>query len=77
MPNEKMLSCYTCGQREPHRQPRDDQERNHIRSLKQLKPHAFVDDYWICVTTDRDCRNIRYAWVDNPFHPPEKMPEPE
>ncbi|TLS42432.1 hypothetical protein FE633_31125 [Streptomyces montanus] len=78
MPREMTYRCYTCGTYEPHRQPRDDRERNVIRKLaKKRKGNAFVDDYWICVSRDRDCRNIRYAYDDNPFDPPVKMPEPE
>ncbi|MEV7138316.1 hypothetical protein [Streptomyces tauricus] len=73
-----IFPCYTCGTDEPHRQPKDDRERNVIRKLAgKQKDNAFVDDYWICVTTDRDCRNIRYAYVAKPFDPPRKMPNPE
>ncbi|MGP4051753.1 hypothetical protein [Streptomyces sp. 2A115] len=79
MPKEKLYPCYTCPTTEwqPHRRPKDDRERNVIRKLAKKKDNAYVDDYWICVTPDRDCRNIRYAYKDNPFDPPVKMPEPE
>ncbi|MCX4700707.1 hypothetical protein OG252_32545 [Streptomyces sp. NBC_01352] len=77
MPKEKMLPCHTCGTYQPHRQPKDDRERQVIRTLKQLKPHTYVEDYWICVSDERDCRNIRHRWNVKPLDPPEKMPEPE
>ncbi|MFD5570906.1 hypothetical protein [Streptomyces cadmiisoli] len=78
MPREMTYYCHTCGSDQPHRQPRDDRERDVIRELaKKQKPNAFVDDYWICVSAERDCRNIRYAWSTKPFEAPHKMPEPE
>ncbi|MEU2739329.1 hypothetical protein ABZ656_29165 [Streptomyces sp. NPDC007095] len=78
MPREMTYPCYTCGSYQPHRQPRDDRERNIIRKLANLqKPNAYVDDYWICGRTDFDCRNIRTASRVKPFDPPQKMPEPE
>ncbi|MFK4146424.1 hypothetical protein [Streptomyces sp. NPDC004065] len=79
MPKEKIYPCHTCGGREPHRPPRDDRERDFIRAelAKRGRTHPYVEDYWICVTRERDCRNIRYAWDDRPFDPPVKMPLPE
>jgi len=77
MPREKPYPCYTCGTYEPHRQPKDDRERNVIRKLENLKANAYVEHYWICVTGDRDCRNIRSAGRVRPFDPPQKMPNPE
>ncbi|MEU5666274.1 hypothetical protein [Streptomyces longwoodensis] len=35
-----------------------------------------MDDHWICVSTERDCRTIRTAWRVKPLDPPRKMPEP-
>jgi hypothetical protein len=74
MSKERTLACYTCGADQPHRQPRDEREREIIRKLTKKR---YVEDYWICATTERDCRNIRYWWSIKPFDPPEKMPEPE
>ncbi|MFD5078106.1 hypothetical protein [Streptomyces sp. NPDC058371] len=67
--------CHTCGTYQPHRQPQDDRERDVIRKLAKLeKPNAYVENYWICVSTEQDCRNIRRAGVAKPFDPPQKMP---
>ncbi|MCX4998228.1 hypothetical protein OHA09_23380 [Streptomyces longwoodensis] len=76
MPMERSLPCHTCGTYQPHRQPKDDRERGVLRALRGLGPRAYVDDHWICVSTDRDCRNIRTAWRVKPLNPPRKMPEP-
>ena len=77
MPRLKTYPCHTCRTYEPHRQPKDDRERDIIRRLAEKKPNAYVHDYWICVTGDRDCRNIRRAGRAKPFDPPQKMPRPE
>ncbi|MFG3657480.1 hypothetical protein [Streptomyces sp. NPDC047706] len=78
MPMERTMPCGTCGTDQPHRHVRDDRERNVVRELQGLAPRAYVDHYWICVSTERDCRNIRTGHVWRPLHPPRKMPaEPE
>ncbi|MFF0787909.1 hypothetical protein [Streptomyces spiralis] len=71
----RTFPCYTCGTDQPHRQPQDDRERDFIRKLaKKRKPNAYVEDYWICVSTAQDCRNIRTGLRVKPFDPPVRMP---
>ncbi|MBV1941716.1 hypothetical protein KUF83_34930 [Streptomyces sp. BV286] len=70
MPSEQVFRCFTCGSRESHRPPADERERVWLRERTGKK---YVEDYWMC--TKGDCRNVRYAWVDDPFHPPVRMPE--
>jgi hypothetical protein len=77
MPMERTMPCYTCGTYQPHRQVRDERERNVVRALKGLGPRAYVDEYWICVSTERDCRNIRTGHRVKPLDPPQKMPVPD
>lgn len=68
------MPCYTCGTYQPHRQVKDDRERKVIREFRGLAPRAYVDHYWICVSTERDCRNIRTGHSWRPLRPPRKMP---
>ncbi|GGX54757.1 hypothetical protein [Streptomyces fructofermentans] len=70
MANERVFRCFTCRTYEAHRPPAGEPER---RWLRELTGKKYVDDYWMC--TRGECRNVRYAWDDDPFDPPLRMPE--
>jgi hypothetical protein len=67
----RILSCITCGRREPHRWL-NSAERQTLRAATGRK---YVGDFLVCVAPG--CGTLRTGFNQSPFDKPRKLPEPE